>query len=406
MTGTAAPTIITLMTSLEELEELVTPQQILPLNHLAENAVVGWLRVVEGKEIVVPRLSSAGVVQGAFYYGMEQSPEHCIDTIPPAGDNAELGRQVESRLAALSQELEGYFSRSGYRSSSENCDQLLVELSRLSRFFSACCFQGQPPAAGRGEAGAAPGLEGVYTGETRGNMLIWEPVLNEAIVAWEQNSLNDLDAALRDLGNLLEMSPAERERRRVKPGYPFRPVGSARLKVSDFMPESRPLRMKSMFYVRYTQLMNLLEKIEGVTARVIAEMNSDIRHFIHMVRSNHYMLAGETGFWETNRAGLPQIRSRPSTHPFMLDAMDFFKKAVLFHNRTYTVQGGGVDLMYLQVRQLERFCKFKTTGATRELRLLVTACIRGWEENRQSDFTDYLLRIAKYLRAREGVEAS
>ena len=71
----------------------------------------------------------------------------------------------------------------------------------------------------------------------------------------------------------------------------------------------------------------------------------------------------------------------------------------MFHNRTYTVDGGGADAMYMQVRQLERYHRFQLGSGTRPLKGLIDECLRGWEENRWSAFTEGLLRIGAALRA-------
>jgi hypothetical protein len=74
--------------------------------------------------------------------------------------------------------------------------------------------------------------------------------------------------------------------------------------------------------------------------------------------------------------------------------MGFFRKAVLFHNGTYTRDGGGLDLMYMQVMQLWRYLKFHAVPAGRGLFPLVEACEFGWEENRWDTFREHLLLLA------------
>ena len=82
--------------------------------------------------------------------------------------------------------------------------------------------------------------------------------------------------------------------------------------------------------------------------------------------------------------------------------MGFFKMALLFHNRTYTLAGGGLERMYLQMRQLRRFYRFPSSGGTRNRRLLIEKCLMGWEENRWKAFTGGLLALAEDIRKEAG----
>jgi len=383
-----------LLDALEEVERLVTENRVQPLHQLAETTTMSWMRVVEGKEALLPRLGEDGTAPDAFHYGLELRPEQRMEAVPAPDDAAAVEAAVGERLAALEREVTRYLAHPGYRSSADRCDRMMVELSRCSRALAALCGEAEARAAAP-EAG--PGAAAAV-GAAREALFCWEPRLNEAIVNWQQNWLTAFDGALRRLADLLAMTPAERAAERVPAGYPLRGRGRPRIKVSGSEPLARPLRGKSLFSVRFAQLLQRIEELMPLPEPVWSGLAQDARHFIAMTRRNWFMSAGPPGFMRLARPGLPLIRGKPATHPFLLDPMDYFKKAVLFHNRTYTADGGGLDAMYLQVRQLERFYKFHSSAHLRPLRAWIEDCLRAWDENRWDAFTEGLLTIGGFLR--------
>ena len=326
-----------------------------------------------------------------------------IDSETP-GRAAGAGRDAyASRLETLGAKLAEYLAQDGYRSSSELCDQIMLEVSHFSRFLAACCMEAElmaRPDGGNGDRAVKPepGKIREPLEYTRRNLFIWEPLLNDVIVSWEQNALNEFDRALRELAALVALDECEREAHRMLPGYPLRARGRPRSKVMVVDPVLRPLRTKPIFLARFGQLVRRLEELGSIPEETAVGLNQEMRHFIAMVRNNHFMLASEPSFWERHRAGMPLIRGRPTSHPFLHDPADCFKKAILFHNRTYTVAGGGVDRFYLQMKQLERFHKFHSPGGMHDFRAEVEMSLRGWEESRWDAFTEGLLRLAESLR--------
>jgi hypothetical protein len=154
-----------------------------------------------------------------------------------------------------------------------------------------------------------------------------------------------------------------------------------------------------VLWVRYNQLLDKIAVFPPEQAPLLAELAEDVTHFTRMVETNVFLLASTPGFYERGRAGVPVVRNRPSTHPFLLDPMGFFKKAVLFHNGTYTVAGGGLDVMYLQLRQLERYGKFERWNDwARPLRTPLQQALVAWEENRWDAHTECLLAVAEHFR--------
>lgn len=401
--------IDSLLQTLEELTTLVSARPSQPIPQLAENAVVHWLRVVEGKEILRPRLNAAGFLPASFPFGMERNHQERMDAHPPAKEMEPYRREFSARLESLAELIDTYFNREGYRGSSEQCDQAMVELCRVSRFLGSASLDVEllagalPHLNEDGSLAPEAGEEATKAGRllrtARRNFLTWEPLLNEALVSWSQNSLNDFDAALAVLQKVLALPELERAAYQVPPGYPIRQRGRPRMKVSSFEPALRPQRTKSMFSVRQSQLQKRLEESDFRVTALVEGLREDMHHFITMIRRNHFMLAGEPSFWDTHRPGLPLVRGWPTMHPFLLDPLDFFKKAVLFHNRTYTVAGGGVDMMFLQISQLERYYKFQSPTGSRAIRQNIAVCLLRWEENRLVEFTEELLRLAEVLRA-------
>ena len=401
--------------SLEALERAVSTDPTQPTQQLAEAAVSGWQRVMEGKETIQPRLSAEGEITGAFYLGIGHDRNDRLDEVPQAGDLRNFERVIEDRLAALGQSLDLFFHREGYRSSSEQCDQMMVELARVSRFFSTCLleaelFAGRLPADGwehpgntvRGATLAPPER---FWEAMQHQYLLWEPPLHDAIVSWDENNLGEFESHLQVLRGRLQQSPPEREAGLPPTGYPFHEISRRRAKVTIMEPPQRQLRANSMFPIRFSQLMRKLEVKEELVADLALQIAGDVLHFTDMVIQNRFMLAGEAGFWRVHRPGMLLIRGASANHPLLVDPTDFFKKAVLFHNRTYTVAGGGVDMMYLQLRQLERYFKFRPGGGHRAIQLLVHAGTRAWEENRWGAFTQNLLDLAELLRESNPPEA-
>ncbi len=410
MTETEPADVEALLRTLEELTHLVKARESQPVHQLAESAVLYWLRVVEEKDSLLPRLNAAGYMPATFPFGMERNHAERMDSHPPAKEIGPYESEFAARLEVFGEAIEAYFTREGYRGSSEQCDQVMLEMCRLSRFLASCGLDAELLAAAlpglNEDASLGPGArEGAVKAQAllkrvRSDQLIWEPLLNEGVVSWRQNSLNEFDAALTDLRGVLSTGETEREALRVPPGYPMRQRGRMRLKVTSFEPAPRPLRPTSMFSVRQAQLQRKIEEREQRVAGFAERLGEDMRHFITMIRRNHFMLAAEPSFWDTHRPGLPLVRGWPNSHPFLMDPLDFFKKAVLFHNRTYTVAGGGVDMVFLQVCQLERYFRFHSPTGTRTIRQIIAMCQRRWEENRWEAFTEELLRLAETFRAK------
>ncbi|MEE8395688.1 MAG: hypothetical protein V3S29_06505 [bacterium] len=400
----------TLAKSLADLELQVADKPFQPLNQFAENMVMLWLRVLEEKDMVPPRLTAEGTLPRAFHLRVETRISKRLDPVPPFSEPAGYRMEREARLGKLGTTVAEYFSRSGYRSSSDHCDSLMVELEGFSRFFANCCLDAERQAGpatmvamadGAPSPSASPGRENPAENLlrlVRRDFAIWEPRLNECIVTWEQNALNDFEQALRKLEALLALSDGGRDAHRVRPGYPLRAAGLARLNVTEVEPVLRPLRSQSMFTIRHSRLIRRLEELQELPAAMIRDLQADVVHFSRMIEQNFFMLAGPPGFWGSHRAGVPLIRGRPNAHPFLLDLTDFFKKAVLFHNGTYTAAGGGIDWMFLRVKQLERYFKFQIPGGAHEIRRLIDACLLGWQENRLAVFTKGLLALAEFMR--------
>jgi hypothetical protein len=395
--------------ALEEYRGLVAATPFQPVHQIAEGAVMHWLRVAEGKDTVQPRFIPDSAPRAAFHQGLESDPSRQLDRVTADCRIDGFGPRLDRRLAEVHTHLKRYFARSGYRSSADACDQVMVELSRLSRFLSTWMLRvereaGTPPLQPSRRVAAPLRDAEVFrppespAASARWNHLLWERYLNEAIVAWEENTLQPFDEALRDLLALLELPPEGRAAHFVRPGFPLRPLGRRRMKVAVFSPQLRPLRTKSIFNARYGQLVRRIEELNAAGFAVQDGLIEDVRFQTGMLRENLYQIANETGFLAVGRQGVPTIRGRPSTHPFLLEPVEFFKKAILFDNGTYTVKGGGIDIVYLQVRQLERYLRYQSGAAARRVLSAVDTCTIAWEENRHRAFTRELVKIAERLR--------
>jgi hypothetical protein len=380
-----------------------------PLNQLAEEMVLHWIRVLDGQDPVQPRLNARGYAPTAFHFGMEPDAANRLDECDVALGPEAFGPALEARLQTLRAELESYFDQPGYRSSGERCDRMLLELARLSRFVNTWAGEGEAAhrRRWRGRHQAEHDDVALYgplppqtlLGHVRWQLARWEPPLNAAIVAWEENQLDWYDRALRALLALAQAPEAERAASFPPQGYPLRRRGLPRQRVMVIEPEERPLRSRSVLWVRYNQLLDKIAVFPPEQAPLLAELAEDVTHFTRMVETNVFLLASTPGFYERGRAGVPVVRNRPSTHPFLLDPMGFFKKAVLFHNGTYTVAGGGLDVMYLQLRQLERYGKFERWNDwARPLRTPLQQALVAWEENRWDAHTECLLAVAEHFR--------
>lgn len=401
-----------LIDALEALHRLVGAEPLQPLMQLAEGLVMHWHRVVDGHELIQPRLVPDGYIPTAFHFGMEPDARNRLDDCGIAAEGEGFDAVLAERLEALAGDLARYFDHPGYRSSSDQCDQLMVRLARVSRFVGTWAaeaelshrrrWKGRAPEPGGGIDLYAPPAEAPLLWRVRWALAFWEPYLNGAITAWEANNLEAFDGALRSLQEALGRREAERRERLPPPGYPLRRRGQHRLKVSVLEPEQKPLRMRSVFWVRYNQLIERLFTAAYVPPERLDALEADVRHFIRMVETNHFMLVFEPGFLARGRPGVTVIRGRPTMHPLLLDPPGFFKRAVLFHNGTYTVAGGGIDRMYLQLRQLERFFKYEGWSAQwRPLRPTLERSVIAWEENRWSTFTEAMLQLAEQLRGDE-----
>jgi hypothetical protein len=399
-----------LLEALADLHALVLGNPYQPLHQIAEGVVMHWLRVVEDRDTVQPRFSPESMQRSAFHHGFEGDPGRQLERSAATHGIGEFDPLFRERLDAVAARLRAYFGRKGYRSSAEQCDRVMLELERLSRFLSAWMarveWDGFVPVlhpartVRRSEDEEFPDFQRPDDppARVRWRHLLWEPYLNEAIVAWEENALQPYDAALEKLLALAEMNEQACPPYFMRPGFPLRPRGRRRTKVAVFSPTLRPLRTKSVFNVRFNQLVRKAQELAGARLLLHEELVEDVRFLIGMIRENVYQIANEPGFLTVARPGVPIIRGRPSTHPFLLDTAEFFKKAILFDNGTYTIDGGGIDTMFLQVRQLERYFRFQGGPAARRALATIEACTIGWEENRWKGFTRGLVQIAERLR--------
>jgi len=394
-----------LIAALWELFDTVSVHPDQTVYRLAEQSVLAWTGFVEGKGQVQPRLSMSGFVPTGFHFGMELNQENQLDSLAL---NEELDRYLElltHRQERLRAALERFFHHTGYRNSTDQCDQLMVELSLYSRFLGAACLEVE-----RAQGGAPGALEhpkvDVTTGAGHGGLLFevrfqffyWEPLLNDSIVAWQQNSLPDYLRALQRLREALTVPSGKDRALPYEAGYPVRSQSRPRIKVIAIRPEGRPLRGQSMLELRLTQLIRRIDAHPGLPLRVVMELEREIRQCIHMTQSGSFVVATEPSFQHMGRQALSLIRTKPSVHPFLLDTTEFFKKALLFFNGTYTIAGGGIDPMYLQIRQLERYYRFENWGSARGVRGPLEASIIAWEENRWHAFTAGVLRVAELVR--------
>ena len=402
-----------LLEALDALYDKISADPMQPLTMLAEEALLHWTRVLDGQDAVMPRLNESGYAPAAFHFGMEHRSNNQLD--PCALVKGPDAREAETpvRLEGMLEALDSYFGGTGYRGSSDQCDRMMLELSRLSRFLNARLAAAESHARGNRDphparreirADGTGRIYHVQQDETvlvqaRRRMAVLEPFLNAAIVSWDENHLEPFDKALKDLHEVLSLSPRDFFEFLPSPGYPLRRRGLQRQKVSIFQPEQRPLRSRSVLRVRYQQMRERLIKGSGTGPEMMQALTGDVTHFSHMVDTNLFMLGGAPGFHERSRPGLRIIRGRTRNHPFLLDPKGFFKKAVLFHNGTYSPGGGALDQMFLQLRQLERLGRFERWGdRTRPLRVPIDRGIIAWEENRLDGFTARLLEVAGLVR--------
>src|SRR5262249_15110278 len=138
-------------------------------------------------------------------------------------------------------------------------------------------------------AGRAPGEDppqvNLYEGigadtllhQARFHLLWLEPALNEAVVAWQQNTLEEYEQALGQLSDRLRESVTEMPHPQ---GYPVRLQGRMRQRVSSFHPEQRPQRGKSMFSLRFNQLIKRLDAQGGLPLRVALQLDTEVRQFL------------------------------------------------------------------------------------------------------------------------------
>ncbi len=384
---------------------------------------MGWTRVMDGQEVVQPRLDEQGLAPTGFHFGMEEISDNRLDHCDLGKGKEGFEPALQSRLDGLQERLEVFFAQSGYRSSSDQCDQVMLELSLVSRFLNVWSGEGERRYRHRSRRPDPPGshppnlydtslydtsiydnqASGEFLGTVRRQLILWEPLFNAAIVAWDENHLDNFDRALTRLLEALRQPPQNRVFLLPPPGFPLRRLGSLRQKITVFEPEQRSLRSRSVYGVRSHQLEERIRANLSIPNTVLEDLRQDVIHFTRMVETNHFMLASQPGFLRRAKAGVPTIRNQSNTHPYLLDPNGLFKKAVLFQNSTYSREGGGLDLMFLQCRQLERLARFDGWGDwTRPLRGPLERVSIAWEENRWDAFTETLVEVAEFIRRQAG----
>lgn len=394
-----------LVAALWDLYDTVAAHPDQTVNRLAEQAVLAWIGCVEGRGLILPRVNASGYVPAGFHFGMELARDNQLDPVDPAGDLDVYRALLDGRLERARAVLQRFFRHTGYRNTTEQCDRTMLELSHLSRFLAARCLEVERTLGGPDGDGETAPMD-LYSGagcgsllfEARFQMFFWEPFLNDAIVAWQQNSLPDYLHTLQRLRETLDLPAAARRAMPHEPGFPCRAQGRPRVKTVVIRPEGRPLRGQSMFDMRLSQLIRREASPPSLSLRVALELEREVHHFIRMVEAAVYTVSSEPGFQGVGRQALSLIRSKTTVHPLLLDPSEFFKKAVLFFNGTYTIAGGGLDPIYLQLRQLERYYRFEHWASARGVRAPLEACLIGWEENRWDAFTAGVLRVAELIR--------
>lgn len=402
-----------LLAALDRLYDKVTAYPMQPLTVLTEDMVLHWSRVLEGLEGLVPRLEANGHSFVAFHGGMETDSDNQLDACGLHHGPEAFEDELAGRLESLRTTLAGYFERSGYRGSSDLCDRMILEISRLSRFLNTWLAVAEkeaqwkmiPAKETREQDGDLydPNQEASFQLQTRRRLALFEPLLNAAIVGWEENHLESFDHALEDLHEILHKSEPERFEFLPPPGFPLRRRRMPRQKINVFEPEQRPLRSRTVLPVRYQQLREQLIDEISLPPEISWGLAEDVRHFTRMVDSNLFMLTASPSFFDKGRPGVPIIRGRAINHPFLLDPKGFFKHAVLFRNNTYSSGGGALEQMFLQLRQLERLGKFERwNNWARPLRAPIDRGVIAWEENRWDAFTTALLEVATIIRGGRG----
>jgi len=403
---------------LDELHQMVLGEPRQPLALMAEDAVMHWLRVVEGQDPIQPRLSREGYIPTGFHFGMEPQAENWLDHCAIGGDAEDFPSALRAREEEMLRTMRAFDSHGGYRGSSTLCDQTMLAVARFSRFLNTWGLEGELRHRRRWgmknerKAGPADIYQPRDAQEllirTRRALFAWEPFCNNVIVAWEENQLDPFNHAVAAMREALESTIGEHAGdsgadlpELAVPGYPLRPLSEPRQKVVISAPEQRPLRTRTLFPLRMQHLRERMAMAPQPSATLLASLAEDVRHFLAMCQDNHFILAYTPGFTDRNRAGLAVIKSVSTQHPFLLDPQGFFKKAVLFHNGTYSREGGALDQLYLQLRQLERQGNSERwAGETRELRGPIDQCVIAWDENRWDVFTSGLLALGEILRLR------
>ena len=394
-----------LVAALWQLYDTVSVRPDQTVFRLAEQAVLAWTGFLDGKGHLEARLTPSGYMPSGFHFGLESNADNRLDSVDPHGSLDEYLETLTERQRRLQAALAKFSRHTGYRNSTDQCDQMMIELSHFSRFLAAACLQAER-ASGCGPLESNQPPVDLYESTGRGTLLFearfqmvyWEPYLNDALVAWQQNSLPDYLRTLQKLRELLDLPESDRRTVPHPVGFPWRLPGRPRIKIITIHPEGRPLRGQSMFELRVTQLIRRIESHPNLPPRIALELEREMRHFIHMTEGGVYSVATEPSFQNVGRQALSLIRSKPGVHPFLLDPIEFFKKAVLFFNGTYTIAGGGIDPMYMQMRQLERYYRFEHWASSRGVRGPLEASLIAWEENRWKEFTAGVLRVAELVR--------
>jgi len=250
-----------LLGALDDLYAKVSADPLQPLTMLAEEAVLQWTRVLDGQDAVVPRLDESGFAPVAFHFGMEHRSINQLDDCGLVKGLDAFQGATQGRHDGMLKALDSYFGGPGYRGSSDQCDQIMLALSRFSRFLSAWLAAAEIHALrNRQPVEINPdGSGGIYDSQHDGSILIQarrqnavlESYLNAAIVSWEENHLDPFDRALLDMQGVLRRPGREIFKFLPPPGFPLRRRRLQRQKISVFEPEQRPLRSRSVLQVRY-----------------------------------------------------------------------------------------------------------------------------------------------------------
>ncbi len=405
------------------------------LLHVAEDNLRSWVQVLKSKQILPIRLGAGGFPAEASCFYTSWQRADCLEYNQSEEGLSSFPSCLKERISLLGLSLAEFHAKKALPDS-HACDSLMMNMAYFSRFLSswlsaaAALFPQEmkhihtaidepPPLPWRSKPTspmtfrhkAAVSASGVLLSVSSDfkqlrngfnfcqliweQYVLWEPWLNQGIVAWRQNTLKHFLDSAQKLSLMISYPSALLHEHLPPFGWPFRRQKQSRFLVEEeFIRYSKNCRMRSGFRIAMNNLQSSIRlKPDPQTLEAV---NQEAIHFVHMMYQNRFVIAREPFLRVPKSYGQALIRKVSSLHPYLISPNEFYKQAMLCYTNAYHTASGIHDEAYLQIQLLWRtLACHPSIEAPKTLAQPLEKALIAWDANNKSAFNKKLFRFAE-----------